>query len=503
MDTTSRSEGTPKNHSQRSSHASTNATLHPHRATRPQEQQHHHRHLPHRRRTRHESSQRAHSTHSTPSPSHRSDKSRNHNNKSTEATERHRRRGRNEAEGHQSDEDHHNDVQRVRARTENTSTGVPPSAAAAVQSLLPATSIATCIIPLDAKLIELLYALSPTAGDRDGKLRVIEEVRRSLRRTGLDIQIYGSLCTGLVIPASDVDCVMMRSSDAEVAASMSVSLSNALLSIASAATNSFPQRAARAALLTGIRTAADRMRRHPSFTDVTCIAYAKVPIVKCRHRGENVKVDLSFEKDGCVSSNFLCELFCEPGNELARPLIVLVKAFVNHCGLDDPSIGGLGSFPISLLVLWYLKHFVPTRFAPEIQHSLAVLLLGFLQYYGTEFDFKRQGIDYVQQKTFAKAPANDLFIVNPIRPGTNCARAATLYATRVVPQFQKAAEALSPLLDMHASTAVMEQRLMQFFAKSLPGVRDWRDVTREAANSSHLPQNMWDEATNLYMGGVL
>jgi DNA polymerase sigma len=390
-----------------------------------------------------------------------------------------------------------------RSRRESIADSSSAPAAAAVTSLLPATSVAACVLPLDAKVIELLYALSPTSDDREGKLRVVEEVRECVRKAGLDIQIYGSLCTGLAIPASDVDCVMMRSSDPMIAAAMPMGLSSALLNIDAAATSSLPQRAARASLSTGIRTAADRMRRHPAFTNVSCIAHAKVPIVKCRHRRENVKVDLSFEKDGCVSSNYLCELFCEPGNELARPLIVLIKALVNHCGLDDPSVGGLGSFPISLLVLWYLKHCVPSRYTAELRRSIAVLLVGFLQYYGTEFDFQRQGIDYVQQKMFAKPPARDLFIVNPIRPGTNCTRAATLYATHVVPQFQKAAAALAPMLDVHASATAMEQRLLQCFAKSLPGVLDWRDVARAAAQGSHLPQNMWDQATNLYMGGVL
>ncbi|KPA86767.1 putative mitochondrial DNA polymerase sigma-like protein [Leptomonas pyrrhocoris] len=478
-------------------------------------------HRQHRHVNLSESSRHAHGSHrasSSPAP-HKDHSKHNHDNNNHHSTsERHRRRDRDEEDSDSSGNRAHQRVSR-RTRTEDTNAkGFPSTVVASassspsstflsttdtVQGWLPATSVATCILPLDAKLVELLYALSPTADDRDGKLRVIDEVRRTLWRTGLDIQIYGSLCTGLVIPASDVDCVMMRSSDAQIAAAMSASLNNALLNVASAATSSLPQRAVRAALTTGIRTAADRMRRHSSFTSVTCIAHAKVPIVKCRHRAENVKVDLSFEKDGCVSSNYLCELFCEPGNELARPLIVLIKAMVNHYGLDDPSVGGLGSFPVSMLVLWYLKHRVPAHYAPELHHSIAVLLVGFLQYYGKEFDFKRQGIDYVQQKTFAKAPANDLFIVNPIRPGTNCARAATLFATRVVPQFQKAAEALSPLLDPKASQDVMEQRLLQFFAKSLPGVRSWRDVARQAARSSHRPQNMWDQATNLYLGGVL
>lgn len=430
-----------------------------------------------------------------------------------------RRRHRSREEEEEDDNDDHDRAAR-RARTErSTSTSPAVSAApltrsplalpssssslAHVQALLPSASVATCILPLDAKLIEVLYALSPTSADREGKLRVIEEVRNTLQKAGLDIQIYGSLCTGVVIPASDVDCVMMRSSDERIASSITAGLSSALLNLSAASTGSLSPRIVRAALSTGIRTAAERMRRHPHFASVTCIAHAKVPIVKCRHRQENVKVDLSFEKDGCVSSNYLCELFCEPGNELARPLIVLVKALVNHCGLDDPSIGGLGSFPISLLVLWYLKQCVPVRFVPELRHSVAVLLVGFLKYYGSEFDYLRQGIDYVQHKTFDKAPANELFIVNPLRPGTNCARAATLFASRVVPQFQKAANALSPLLDMNASGAAIEQRLLQFYAKALPDLRDWREVSRAAARGSHLPQNMWDQATNLYMGGVL
>ncbi|KPI85051.1 DNA polymerase sigma-like protein [Leptomonas seymouri] len=469
----------------------------------------------HHQSSRHEPQKHTHALRRTSSPPVLQRDGSNGNHSGT--SRRRRRHDRVEEDSDSDSGDPHGPV-RYRTRTETASANddgasvMAPSSPSssplftssdAVQSLLPATSAAKIVFPLDAKLIELLYALSPTSDERDGKLRVIEEVREALKRTGLDIQIYGSLCTGLVIPASDVDCVMMRSSDPQVAAAMSASLNNALLNMASAATSSLPQRAARAALATGIRTSADRMRRHPSFTSVTCIVHAKVPIVKCRHRAENVKVDLSFEKDGCVSSNYLCELFCEPGNELARPLIVIVKALVNHCGLDDPSVGGLGSFPVSMLVLWYLKHCVPARYTPELRHSIAALLVGLLQYYGTEFDFKRQGIDYVQNKTFAKAPANDLFIVNPIRPGTNCARAATLFATRVVPQFQKAAEALSPLLDMKASPTAMEQQLLQFFVKSLRSARDWRSVSREAVRSSHLPQNMWDQATNLYMGGVL
>ncbi|AYU79648.1 DNA polymerase sigma-like protein [Leishmania donovani] len=372
-----------------------------------------------------------------------------------------------------------------------------------VQSLIPPSSLARCILAFDAKLIELLYCLSPTSEDRETKLRVIDDIRTTMQRAGMDIQIYGSLCTGLVIPASDVDCVLMRSGDEQIASAMSANLSCAMLTIASAATGSVPPKSLKGPLSTAVRIVAERMRKSQSFIHVTSIAHAKVPIVKCRHRRDDVKVDLSFEQSGCVSSNYLCELLCAPGNEMARPLIVLVKALVNNCGLDEPSMGGLGSFPISLLVLWYLQQCVRTRFSAELQRSIGALLAGFLKYYGTEFDFRRLGIDYVQQKTFTKPPADELYIVNPIRPETNCAKAATLFATRVMPLFQRASATFVGLLDANASPATMESQLLHYFAKATSDVRNWRDVSRRAAREPHLVQNMWDAETNMYVGGVL
>ncbi|KAG5499489.1 hypothetical protein JIQ42_04962 [Leishmania sp. Namibia] len=383
------------------------------------------------------------------------------------------------------------------------SSSPPRYAPEVVKSLLPPSSVATCVLPLDAKLIELLYCLSPASEDRETKLRVIDDIRTTMQRVGLDIQIYGSLCTGLMIPASDVDCVLMRSGNEQIASAMADALTWAMSSIASATSGAASQRSLKGPLSTAIRTVANRMRRSHNFTHITSIAHAKVPIVKCWHRRGSVRVDLSFEHSGCASSNFLCKLFCEPGNEMARPLIVLVKALVNNFGLDDPSIGGLGSFPISLLVLWYMQQCVRTRFSAELQRSIGVLFVGFLKYYAHEFDFRHNGIDYVQRKTFTKAPADDLYIVNPMRPGTNCAKAATLFATRVVPLFQNASAAFVGFLGTHASPTAMESPLLHYFSKAASNVQSWRDVSRRAAREPHLEQNLWDSETNMYVGGVL
>lgn len=58
----------------------------------------------------------------------------------------------------------------------------------------------------------------------------------------------------------------------------------------------------------------------------------------------------------------------------------------------------------------------------------------------------------MRQCTFSKAAAAELYIVNPIRPGTNCAKAATLFANKVIPQFKCAAQTFMNLLNHHTGT---------------------------------------------------
>lgn len=63
------------------------------------------------------------------------------------------------------------------------------------------------------------------------------------------------------------------------------------------------------ACASGIRAVANAIRASRLFRNIFTIAHARVPIVKCEHRTRlhEVKVDLSFERDGCTSSQFLCE----------------------------------------------------------------------------------------------------------------------------------------------------------------------------------------------------
>jgi hypothetical protein len=163
---------------------------------------------------------------------------------------------------------------------------------------------------------------------------------------------------------------------------------------------------------------------------------------------------------------------------------VLIKILLRRWNLHDPKEGGVGSFVVSLMVLWYLTilnegHWtlpddhpqspktasrlrtppvaVPTGSQPtegvefdEVNEHmtnapgrLAPLLVGFLQYYGEQFPFKTTGVDLARGATFEKVPMSELHFVNPTLPGHNVAAAASSFGVSVRPRFAMAARALA------------------------------------------------------------
>lgn len=362
-------------------------------------------------------------------------------------------------------------------------------------------------LPMDVRLKELLWSITPTDGDRRDMLQVLRDLKRCLSRLGLDITPYGSLVTGLLIPTSDIDCVMLPAAappkDASGGAAVRVSPALArVVETLQRPISCSTDRQRKALFSSGVRVIATAVRSDGAFGRIQPICHAKVPIVKCEHRDRNRKVDLSFEQDGCASSRFLCDAFATPGNEMARPLTILVKALIANAHLDDPSMGGLGSFATSMMVLWYLREKVPA-YPEQLKNSIAVLLSGFLKYYGTEFNHCTKGINYVKGATFSKPASTDLYIMNPLKPQVNCAKAASAYTARVQPLFKEAAGVLSKLLDLETDGYRVEAALDRFYHEVVPHTGDWRQLRRRAQSGRGEAPDKWDKGTGLYIGGVI
>ena len=81
--------------------------------------------------------------------------------------------------------------------------------------------------------------------------------------------------------------------------------------------------------------------------------FASVPILKIKDNKTDICVDIAFNRDdgifGCAVSVLTAKLFPE-----LRPLYFVIKAFLREKGLDQTRKGGVCSFMIINMVVYYL-----------------------------------------------------------------------------------------------------------------------------------------------------
>ena len=183
---------------------------------------------------------------------------------------------------------------------------------------------------------------------------------------GCQVQLFGSLSTGLALPSSDIDLVV---TEAGVHCRED----------ASAAVCALGQELAECSWVQNLQI----------------IATAATPVVKCEyeHHGKVIKVDCSFDDErhtGQASS-----LFCVDSSlryPVMKDLTLVVKSLLYEMQLNSAYLGGLSSYQ---LVLWVVSFLQST--APE---SPGQQLLGFLHYFGLEFNPKTTGICVFRNPSF-------------------------------------------------------------------------------------------------------
>jgi hypothetical protein len=147
-------------------------------------------------------------------------------------------------------------------------------------------------------------------------------------------------------------------------------------------------------------------------------------------------VDFSFVADGVHNSNFIIAEMEQKGMELSRGITLLVKMLLAAHNLNDASRGGLGSFPLCVMVLWYVRVEV-SRFPALCHRSITAAFLGFLHYYSSTFDYRRQSIHYAKRSLLEKPLSGELSVVNPLNWSKNCASSCSTFGTEIRPMFSR------------------------------------------------------------------
>jgi non-canonical poly(A) RNA polymerase PAPD5/7 len=114
------------------------------------------------------------------------------------------------------------------------------------------------------------------------------------------------------------------------------------------------------------------------------IANARVPIIKFKDMLTGLDVDISFENLSGVQAQATFEQWKADYPDMVF-LVALVKQLLVMRGLNEVHSGGLGGFSIICLIISYIQH-------AEKGENLGECFLGFLKYYGKEFDLSRQRI---------------------------------------------------------------------------------------------------------------
>ena len=133
-----------------------------------------------------------------------------------------------------------------------------------------------------------------------------------------------------------------------------------------------------------LRKAAKRLEMVHIATNVTCITKAKVPIIKFVDRVTNINVDISFENLSGVQAQATFQQWKHDYPDMIY-MVALLKQFLVMRGMNEVHTGGIGGFSIICLIISYFQH----SKKPE---NLGDCFLGFLNYYGNEFDLRSQRI---------------------------------------------------------------------------------------------------------------
>ncbi|KAH9802702.1 nucleotidyltransferase family protein [Citrus sinensis] len=236
-------------------------------------------------------------------------------------------------------------------------------------------------LQMHKEIVDFCDFLSPTSEEREVRTTAGEAVLDLFKYTWPKCKpkVFGTFRTGLYLPTSDIDVVIMESGIHNPATGL--------------------QALSRALLQRGIAK------------KIQVIAKARVPIVKFFEKKSGVSFDISFDaQNGPKAAEFIKDALaeCPP----LRPLCLILKVFLQQRELNEVYSGGIGSFALLTMIMAvlkivndvpymaYLQSLYKCRASPE--HNLGILLVNFFDFYGRKLKTTDVGVSCKGAGSFFK-----------------------------------------------------------------------------------------------------
>ncbi|XP_068625000.1 non-canonical poly(A) RNA polymerase protein Trf4-1-like [Battus philenor] len=258
------------------------------------------------------------------------------------------------------------------------------------------------VLGLHEEIEHFYLYMSPTETEHLVRSTVVTRIRGAILALWPQarVEVFGSFRTGLYLPTSDIDLVVIGQWE------------------------KLPLWTLERELV--VQDIAEK-------ESIKVLEKATVPIVKMTDKYSDVKVDISFNMSSGVKSAELIKQFKEKYPVLSR-LVMVLKQFLLQRDLNEVFTGGISSYSLILMCISFLQlHPRPERLRQ--QHNLGVLLIEFFELYGRKFNYVKTAIrvknggSYVSKDEIQKE-MNDghrpslLCIEDPLTPGNDIGRSS-------------------------------------------------------------------------------
>lgn len=288
-------------------------------------------------------------------------------------------------------------------------------------------------VALHNEIVQFTQLMQPQEEELKERHRIVELVREVVAETlgqdDYELQVFGSLATGLVLPTSDIDCVVLQkkkkeeSSEGKPAAAEDKEQEDEDEDGKENVTPMLHQVAAAIRNRWGSSATEDSMA---ALSYLEVITNTRVPLVKCTLFQHNV--DISFQQPNGPPAAALMNRFMDRLPPL-RPLTFVLKYFLQARGLNEPYTGGVGSFVLQLLIIAFLQQRArgleargDREYSPrsDANGNLGVLLIAFCEWLGNDLNIITTGLSVRNDGSYfpkGRSDRKELFY-DPTRPNS-------------------------------------------------------------------------------------
>lgn len=223
------------------------------------------------------------------------------------------------------------------------------------------------MLQLHKEIVDFCDFLSPTQEEQASRAEAVRCVFDVIKYIwpNCKVEVFGSFRTGLYLPTSDIDVVILGSG---------------LKS---------PQ--------IGLNALSRALSQKGVAKKIQVIAKARVPIVKFVEKRSGVSFDISFDVNGGpIAAEFIKNAISK-WPEL-RPLCLILKVFLQQRELNEVYSGGISSYALLAMLMAMLQNHRECQ--ASLERNLGLLLIHFFDFYGRKLNTTNVGVSCKGTGTF-------------------------------------------------------------------------------------------------------